>query len=189
MGRADGHGSGYRETATIPGVRVVSLFAGLAASAVICGCTRDPPSGGAPSGGAAAPASKDAAGTITIEADGGAALRVDVDECWSGQMLSFHGVELFHNPDTARRVRLVEDPVTGPHVVLVGIVPSRARVNVEPSQCTPFEERVDNSNDTLNGVRSVHGTLKMTCAVPEVGRVTANIDFTDCSFDNRVRGM
>jgi hypothetical protein len=38
-------------------------------------------------------------------------------------------------------------------------------------------------------VRSLHGSLRMSCTVPGVGMVSAKIAFTDCSFDNRANSL
>jgi hypothetical protein len=144
-------------------------------------------SGGAP--GAAPTSSRDASGIVILQPDAGAAVRIDVDECWSGQMLQFRGVELFHDPVTAQRVRLVDDPVAGPQVVLVGILPGRDRVVVARDACTAFESRIENGHSTLNDVRSLHGVLKLSCAVPGAGMLGINVTFDDCSFDNRAQAL
>jgi hypothetical protein len=133
----------------------------------------------------AAPPTKPAAGTLVVEPDGGAGARVDVDGCWSGARLFFRGVELFHEPDVSRRIRLVDDPVGGFRVVLLHVVPSKPRVVVDPATCSSFDARITGMPAWLNDVQQLQGTLHMTCSVPDAGRVTATIDFTDCSFDNR----
>ncbi|HTQ44168.1 MAG TPA: hypothetical protein VMI75_15520 [Polyangiaceae bacterium] len=119
----------------------------------------------------------------------GRGARVDIDECWSGQMLEFRGVELFHDPDTARRVRVVEDPVAGSRVVLLGIVPGRARVIVDADSCATFDSHVQSGNSTLNDIRSVRGSLELACSIASVGVVTAHVTFSDCSFDNRAQQL
>jgi len=172
--------------------RVIRRLLLLAIATLSCG----KPIGGsestgspAGSGGVAVPVSKDAWGTLSVESDAGRAARVDIDECWSGQMLEFHGVELFHDPDTARRVRVVEDPVVGTRVVLLGIVPGRERVILDAATCATFDSHLQGSNSTMNDIRSVHGSLELACSVASVGLVTAHIVFSDCSFDNRAKQL
>ncbi|HEX8724308.1 MAG TPA: hypothetical protein VF737_02850 [Gemmatimonadaceae bacterium] len=161
----------------------------LAVAAAACG----KPIGGSESNGGApgsAPASsRDASGVVILERDGGAAVRIDVDECWSGQMLEFRGVELFHDPVTTQRVRLVDDPVAGPRVVLVNVIPGRDRVVLAPDACSTFESRIESGNSTLNDIRSLRGTLKLSCAVPGAGMLGINVTFSDCSFDNRAQAL
>jgi hypothetical protein len=132
---------------------------------------------------------KDAWGTITVTSDAGPAARVDIDECWSGQMLEFHGVELFHDPDIARRARIVEDPVVGTRVVLLGIVPGRPRVVLDAESCATFQSHVASGNSTLNDIRSLHGSLDLACSIASIGLVTAHVTFSDCSFDNRAQQL
>lgn len=171
------------------GEPVLRSVLSLAALAVACG----KPIGGSESGGGApgsAPASsRDASGVVILQVDGGASVRFDVDECWSGQMLEFRGVEVFHDPVTTQRVRLVDDPIAGARVVLVGVVPGRPRVVVAPEACTTFESRIESSGNTLNDVRSLHGTLQLSCDVPGAGMLGVNVNFTDCSFDNRAKAL
>ena len=157
----------------------------------VVACDRTPAGsggGGAPAGQQAPAHPKDASGTLTVEpaADAGfASTHIDVDGCWSGQMLSFHGVDLFQEPDTARRVRAVDDPVTGWHVVLLGVVPGKARIVVEPASCSSFDVRVEPTNNWLNEVQRLRGAVHLACEVAGIGRVSSSIDFADCSFDNR----
>jgi hypothetical protein len=132
---------------------------------------------------------KDAWGTLTVASDAGPVARMDLDECWSGQMLEFRGVELFHDPDIARRVRIVEDPVAGTRIVLVGIVPGRPRVIVDAESCTTFQSHVESSNSTVNDVRSLHGSLELACNIAAVGTITARVTFSDCNFDNRAQQL
>jgi len=147
---------------------------------------------GAPAGsgaGATVPAGKDAWGTLTVTSEAGAVARIDIDECWSGQMLEFRGVELFHDPDTARRVRIVEDPVAGTRVVLLGIAPGRARVVLDAESCATFQSYVESGNSTLNGIRSHRGSLDLACSVTAAGTIAAHVTFSDCSFDNRAQQL
>jgi hypothetical protein len=132
---------------------------------------------------------KGATGTLTVAPDGGAPIRLDVDKCWSGARLMFRGVELLQNVDTSRRIRLVEDPVTGPRVVLLGLVSSNPRVIIDPTACAAFEEHLVGTNEWVNEVQSLEGSLRFKCDVRDVGTVAADIEFSDCSFDNRARGM
>jgi hypothetical protein len=170
--------------------RVIRRLLLLAIATLSCG----KPIGGSESTGAGGagvtvPMSKDAWGTISVESDAGPAARIDVDECWSGQMLEFRGVELFHDPDTARRVRIVEDAVAGTRVVLLGIVPGRARVILDAEKCATFDAHVQSSNSTMNDIRSVHGSLELACSIASIGVVTAHIAFSDCNFDNRAQQL
>jgi hypothetical protein len=171
-------------------LRVVRRLLLLAFATLSCG---KPIGGstGAPAGsaGATVPGGKDAWGTLTVASDAGAVARVDIDECWSGQMLEFRGVELFHDPDIARRLRIVEDPVAGARVVLLGVVPGRARVIVDAESCTTFHSHVESGNSTLNDIRSLHGSLELACNVAAVGTITAKVTFSDCSFDNRAQEL
>lgn len=161
----------------------------LALAAAACGkpIGGSESTGGAP--GSPPASSRDASGVVTLASDAGASVKIDVDECWSGQMLQFRGVELFHDPMTNQRVRVVDDPVVGSRVVLVGVVPGRARVVVAPESCATFESRIESSGNTLNGVRSVHGALKLSCNVPGAGVLAVDVTFTDCSFDNRAQAL
>jgi hypothetical protein len=104
-------------------------------------------------------------------------------------MLEFRGVELFHDPDTARRARIVEDPVAGARVVLLGIVPGRARVILDADSCATFHSHVESGNSTLNDIRSLHGSLELACSVAAIGMITAHVTFSDCSFDNRAQRL
>jgi hypothetical protein len=117
------------------------------------------------------------------------ATKVDIDGCWSGQLFGFYGVEAFHDPETDKRVRVVLDPVTGPHVLLREIVAGMPRVAIDPATCTTFDAHVERTNNTLNDIYSVLGALKLSCSVPSVGDVVAEVTFNDCSFDNRAKSL
>lgn len=131
----------------------------------------------------------DAKGTLTIARDGVASVKLDLNECWSGQMLSFFGVEVFHDPDVAKRLRVVQDPVQGTRVVLIGVVEGRDRVIVDRSACSKLDVRIEQTNDTLNDIRVLQGSIALSCAIAEIGTLDVDVKLSSCSFDNRVTGM
>ena len=149
--------------------------------ALLCACPRDedaPSDGKRPS---------DATGSLKVQRDK-ETVQLDIDNCWSGQMLSFYGVDLFHDPDIAKRLRVVDDPVEGMRIVLLGIVPTRDRVVVDHKSCSTFEVRLEPTNNYLNDIRSLKGSLKLECTLPdEAGKLSATVELNDCSFDNRAR--
>ena len=115
-------------------------------------------------------------------------VQLEIDNCWSGQMLSFYGVDLFHDPDIEKRLRIVDDPVEGMRIVLLGIVPTRDRVVVDDKSCSTFEVRLEPTNNYLNDIRILKGSLKLECTLPdEAGKLSATVELNDCSFDNRAR--
>ena len=147
-----------------------------------CGCPREEPGVGSE---AEKESTDDASGTLEIQRDKGA-LQLDLDDCWSGQQLSFYGVDLFDDPDLAKRLRIVDDAVHGKQIVLLGIVPDRARVVVNPDNCPTFDVRIEPTNNYLNDVRVLKGSLKLDCNLPdESGKLSATVQLNDCSFDNR----
>lgn len=138
----------------------------------------------------AKPPRRDVTGTISIKRDAGSSLSLDVDGCWSGQMFSFYGVEVFHNPDLQRRLRVVELPVEGKRVVLLGVVPGTERIVIDDKACSTFDVRLEHSDFTLNDVRGLKGTVGLECSLPDgLGRLSVHVDLRDCSFDNRAKSL
>ena len=129
-----------------------------------------------------------AKGTFTIQRQGEAEVRLDVDGCWSGQALLFYGADLFHDPDFSKRVRVVEDAVLGKRVVLIGLVPDHERLVIEPKSCSTFELRIEQGSLSALNTRRLKGVLKLECSLPE-GRVSATIEMNDCAFDRRTIGL
>ena len=161
----------------------------LVAAALLAAACDGPPA--APGGGTGTSGGRTryASGSLAITRPDSSQVRIAIDDCWSGQMLSFYGVEVFDTDHVERRLRVVEDPVDGTRLVLVGLVPSRPRIVVEPGACTRLESRIEMANSSLNDIRSLRGRVAAECALPDgAGRLSADVTLLDCSFDNRVRG-
>jgi hypothetical protein len=172
-------------------VRPRSLVVPVDAGCLLVGCPNRNPGGSGGSGGSSGSSDDDhdAKGTLTLASDGVTRAKLDLDACWSGQMLSFYGVELFHDPDVAKRLRVVVDPVDGPRLVLIGIVADRDRVIVDRSACSKLEVRIEPSDSTINDIRALKGSIAIACTLPEIGTLEVDAKLTACSFDNRVTGM
>jgi hypothetical protein len=128
-----------------------------------------------------------AKGRVDIDAPSGKT-RLAIDQCWSGEMLSFYGAEMFQQPDIRKRVRAVEHPVEGQRVVLIGLVPGKDRVVVDAKTCSQFSMSLKRTNHTLNRIGGIRGSLVLDCKLPEA-RVTANVTMEECAFDNRAKGL
>jgi len=87
-----------------------------------------------------------------------------------------------------RRVRVVEHPVEGKRVVLIGVVPGVERVVVDQKSCTKFTVDIERTNNRLNHIDGLRGTLALDCALPE-GHVTAEVKMQECTFDNRAKSL
>jgi len=137
--------------------------------------------GGGPNWGAAK-------GKVAIERGDGKNVKLAVDQCWSGQNLSFQGVEFFQEPNIKQRVRVVEHPVDGQRIVLIGLVPGNDRVILEPKSCVTFSAKIERTRNTLNRIWSLRGSVVLDCDRPE-GHITANVTLEQCAYDNRAKSL
>ena len=110
---------------------------------------------------------------------------VTLDECHSGEVLGFFGVDFYVAGSNDLRLRYVHDEAKGT-VVKVGIPSKKGSVYVltREDKCTVLEgslEKTNVSTWTPKGkIRHLDGHVKFDCAVEGKGHVTGEATFSQC---------
>lgn len=119
------------------------------------------------------------------------------DRCSSGQRYQFFGVDLTARAEPATRVRVLEDPVEGPRVVVsvAGRLEGEAcehcsagprqrrlderKVVLTAAQCRVFDIELQQDNTSVNDIVGVYGHARLDCAV-EGTTVAGWLRFSGC---------
>ena len=101
------------------------------------------------------------------------------DECRSGQVQDFYGVDLHSSADTQLGVRIIRDPPRG-DLVNVNIPGSDNRaVQFSADQCDRFDVAIERTSKSKNDIRLLDGHLQLDCKTTG-GRIHGDITFTNC---------
>jgi hypothetical protein len=100
--------------------------------------------------------------------------------CKSGQNDGFYGVDLASLNPSAVVVRLVQDPIQGARVRIQRQTPhGLATQQLERSQCTVLDLKVDRENVAFNHVTALDGSLAMDCQV-DGQNIAGTLHFQGC---------
>lgn len=101
------------------------------------------------------------------------------DECHSGELEGFFGVDLVDSSRPGRFVRIVKEPLAGYAVALPnardgghGIIDGRG--------CELYDVRVVGTNTFINDVRALDGHLRLRCRFAGGGSVEGSVTFETC---------
>ncbi|MBX3128475.1 MAG: hypothetical protein KF718_17270 [Polyangiaceae bacterium] len=94
------------------------------------------------------------------------------NDCDSGQPTGYFGVELRGEQAPGIRVRVVQDPVRGPAVVVHN---GGSQQSLTAADCELLEVRVRPTNTTVNDVRVLEGSLDARCS-----SLRGRVDFEGC---------
>jgi len=95
------------------------------------------------------------------------------DDCSSGEREGFGGVVLTASTDSARLIRIVQDPVRGNLVVVAS--PGRPNHVLDDKSCKRFEVNVNRTDTRINKIWAVDGRVTIEC-----GELTGSVVFETC---------
>ncbi len=119
-------------------------------------------------------ASSEASGTLTARGEAGEWQFVP-DDCRSGQLSGFQGVELTSDKDRSRVIRVVKDAVRGNLLITEAQGAPQPSVLADSASCTRFEFRFRRTSTTINDVVVVEGDAQLDCP-----NVSGNLKFEGC---------
>lgn len=94
------------------------------------------------------------------------------DDCRSGQLHGFRGVELMSSKDAGRRVRVIRDPVRGELVV---VEQSGKITKLTAENCRGFQMGVRQTSTNINDVWVMEGRLSLDCDA-----LSGEVQFAGC---------
>lgn len=100
-------------------------------------------------------------------------------ECYSGQRVSFFGVDLYQNDDDDSMVRLVSDPIDGMFVI-ANVPRTRQAVILSANDgCETFDVDFVRTNTSVNDIYNIEGFAVIDCELP--GRsLHVDVNFAGC---------
>lgn len=100
-------------------------------------------------------------------------------QCASGELYSFYGVELV-DATKPYRIRIVDDPITGVHVVTRFDNQQRANIVFDRSVCRVMTIHAAFTGWQVNEVRELAGTADLDCSLPDGSAIHGRVDFKNC---------
>lgn len=97
------------------------------------------------------------------------------DDCRSGQLSGFSGVELSSSADPDRVIRLSRDAVRGNLVIVDARGASRPTLVLEAAACERLDMNVDRTSTSINDVWVVEGKATIAC-----GDLAGEVTFAGC---------
>lgn len=99
--------------------------------------------------------------------------------CVSGQRMSFYGVDLVDKEDPKKILRFLEDPAQGT-LLKVNIPGTDTARFIARSDCKTWQLQLRPTNNYVNDIRLLDGTVVLVCASSDGSTVTGQIDFRGC---------
>lgn len=100
------------------------------------------------------------------------------DACYSGQRISFFGVDLTQDGDPGTRVRILYDALDG-YFIAASIPGADETIQVSPDVCETFDVEVARGDSEYEKIWNLEGHALADCVLPEF-TLHIDVNFSNC---------
>jgi len=132
--------------------------------------------------------------TGTMHTEGGDLAKADLtfDDCQSGELDGFYGVDFYVAGDDGMRMRYVHDEASG-DVIKVPVPPENTKLRIfgHQTKCAVLDGHLEKTNVSTwtpkGKIRHLNGHVKFDCSDETQAHVTGEVTFSHCAVPRRTK--